>query len=171
MQRHYTKDGKRWYGGYIILNGRTVFNPSHEQLIAAGYEAHEVKPYVPTLDKVKAAKMAEIGVYDVSPAVNSFTLNGQQLWLEFEERQRVRAKIQAEEDSGREVTTLWLGTKSFTMPIALAKALIKQIEVYAGDALGVTSAHKKAVEELETIADVEAYDHTTGYPEKLSFTI
>ena len=42
------------------------------------------------------------------------------------------------------------------------------VEVYASDALNVTESHKAAINALESIEDVEAYEFT-GYPEKLSF--
>jgi hypothetical protein len=43
------------------------------------------------------------------------------------------------------------------------------VEVYASDALNVTESHKAAINALDDIEDVEAYDYTVGYPDKLSF--
>ena len=40
--------------------------------------------------------------------------------------------------------------------------------MYASDALNVTEAHKAAINALESVEDVEAYEFS-GYPEKLSF--
>jgi hypothetical protein len=40
--------------------------------------------------------------------------------------------------------------------------------VYASDALNVTEGHKAAINALESVGDVEAYQFT-GYPEKLAF--
>jgi hypothetical protein len=47
--------------------------------------------------------------------------------------------------------------------------MLVALEVYAGDALNVTEAHKAAVNALETIEEVDNFDITVGYPEKLSF--
>ena len=47
--------------------------------------------------------------------------------------------------------------------------MLVAIEVYAGDALNVTESHKAAVNALDSVEAVEAYDITAGYPEKLSF--
>ena len=47
--------------------------------------------------------------------------------------------------------------------------MLVAVEVYAGDALNVTESHKAAVEALESVEDVEAYDYTVGYPTKLVF--
>lgn len=170
MNRYYTKDGKQWYGGKITLNGRTVFNPSHEQLVAAGYEVKETQPYVPTLDEVKAQKIAEIDRYDTSEAVNGFELDGMTMWLDFDTRQRIRSRLPVEKSAGRETTTLWYGTVPVPLPITLAEQLLDSIELYATDCYDVTAAHKAAVQALASIEEVEAYDHTTGYPERLIIT-
>ena len=45
------------------------------------------------------------------------------------------------------------------------------LEVYAGDALNVTESHKAAVNALNSVEEVEAYDITDGYPEKLTFEV
>ena len=52
----------------------------------------------------------------------------------------------------------------------MAKMALAQVQLYANQCYGVTERHKAAVNALETIEAVEAYDFTIGYPEKLSFT-
>jgi len=47
--------------------------------------------------------------------------------------------------------------------------MLAAVEVYAADALNVTESHKAAINALTTIKDIEDYDFTTGYPEKLEF--
>jgi hypothetical protein len=59
----------------------------------------------------------------------------------------------------------------FTLPIALAEALLLQLEAYAKETFNRTQSHKAAVYELATIAEIEAYDFTAGYPEKLVFNL
>lgn len=169
MTTYYEKNGKRWFGGKITLDGRTVFNPSHDQLIAAGYEVKETQSYVPTLDEVKAQKIAELDRYDTSEAVNGFTLNGMSMWLDFDTRQKIAERLPSEKNAGREVTTLWYGNIKFQLPIALVESLLDKIKLYAADCYDVTAKHKAAVQALDTKEDVEAYDYTTGYPERLVF--
>ena len=65
--------------------------------------------------------------------------------------------------------TRWFNGHEFTYPIASWKQMLVALEVYAGDALNVTEAHKAAVDALETIEAVDNFDITAGYPEKLSF--
>ncbi|WP_297071342.1 DUF4376 domain-containing protein [uncultured Duncaniella sp.] len=117
---------------------------------------------------MREAKLKEIEAYDSSLAVNSFSLDGMDVWLDFELRSKLRSRLPVEEAAGRDTTTLWLGTHSFTLPVKLASALLARIELYAADCFDVTSAHKAAVEALDTREAIEAYDHTTGYPERLT---
>lgn len=165
--RHYEKNGERWRGGRIYLDGRVVFNPTEEQLAAAGYVAVEVAPHERTLEEAKAQKIAEIDAYDNSDAVNSFTLDGVRMWLEFERREKIRSRLPVEKGAGRDTTTLWYGTTPVRLPITLAEALLDRIELYAADCYDVTASHKAAVEGLDTVEGVDAYGYTTGYPEML----
>lgn len=171
MSIYYEKDNKRWrQGTSIVLGGRRIFNPSHEQLLAAGYEAKEPQPYVPTLQEVKARKIAAIDRYDSSTAVNGFELNGMTMWLDFDLRQKIAERLPSEKNAGRTVTTLWYGNVQFQLPIALVEAMLDRIKLYAADCYDVTASHKAAVEALQTKEEVEAYDYKTGYPDKLVFT-
>lgn len=122
-------------------------------------------------DIAVATKLAEITAYDESEDVNSFDLNGQRMWLPFDMRQKIRSRLPVEEDAGRTSTTLWYGTTPVQLPIALARKLIKDVELYATDCYDRTAAHKAAVMSLTDRADVEAYDHTAGYPARPSLTV
>ena len=117
---------------------------------------------------MREVKLREIEAYDSSPAVNSFNLDGMAVWLDFELRSKLRSRLPVEEAAGRNTTTLWLGTHSFTLPVTLASALLAMVELYAADCFDVPSAHKAAVEALDTREAIEAYDHTAGYREKLT---
>lgn len=122
-----------------------------------------------TLEQAKFEKKEQINQYDRSDNVNSFTINGQDMWLTVSERQQIATQISANEAIGRENMTRWFNETEFTFPIATWKQMLVALEVYAGDALNVTEAHKAAVDALNTIEDVDNYDYTIGYPAKLVF--
>ena len=48
--------------------------------------------------------------------------------------------------------------------------MLDKIEVYALNCFDTTSKHKRNVYQLSTIEEIENYDYTSGYPEKLTFT-
>ena len=124
---------------------------------------------VKTLEQAKQEKIREIESYDLSGNVNIFTLGEQQMWLTVPERQQIATQISANEAVGRESMTKWFGGVAYTFTITQWKQMLVAVEVYAGDALNVTESHKAAVEALESVEDVEAYDYTVGYPTKLVF--
>ena len=177
MKRYYNAITKEWYNEGQSLTKRVengVFSgiPSVEQLYDWGFREW-VEP-APTpeqlLERAKQVKIAELEAYDASDAVDSFTINGQSMWLTVEERQQIATQISANEAVGRDNMTRWFGSHSFTFPLATWKQMLVALEVYAGDAINVTEAHKAAVQAMTDIEEILGYDFKVGYPDKLSFT-
>ena len=168
-------EGHYYYGGSMtrMLDNGSLFSgvPTAEQLAEWGYE--EVTTPEPTaeelLQQAKDNKIAELDAYDSSEDVNGFELGGNTMWLTVEERQQIATQISASEAVGRETMTRWFGGASFTFPLTVWKQMLTALEVYAGDAINVTESHRAAINALDDIEDVEAYDFTTGYPTKLVF--
>lgn len=122
-----------------------------------------------SLAYAKEKKIAEIEAYDSSENVNCFYINGNPMWLTVDERQQIATQISANDAVGRESMTKWFEGVEYTFPLATWKQMLVAVEVYAGDALNVTEAHKAAVSALTTIKAVNAFDVTADYPEKLQF--
>lgn len=145
--------------------------PTVEQLTEWGYE--KVVEPEPTaeelLQRAKDSKIAELESYDSSDAVNSFSIGGQPMWLTVEERQQIATQISVSEAVGRTTMTRWFDGISYTFPLTTWQQMLVALEVYAGDALNVTEAHKAAIKSLQTVQDVEDYDYTRNYPTKLIF--
>lgn len=121
------------------------------------------------LDIAKGQKIAELEEYDQSDAVDGFTIGGQTMWLKVDERQQIATQINANEAAGRTEMTRWFGGHPFVFPLTKWRHMLTLLEVYAGDAINVTEAHKAAINALTSLADVQEYDFTVGYPEKLEF--
>lgn len=47
--------------------------------------------------------------------------------------------------------------------------MLNALEVYAAEALNVTELHKVVISGMDNIDDVNNYDITANYPEKLNF--
>ena len=174
MKRYYNSTTKEWYteGNSITKNiSNGVFSgiPSVEQLESWGFEEwHEPTPTPEELlARAKSAKIAELEAYDANE-VNSFSVNGKDMWLDHDVRQQLRISLDALSQAGRESVTKWFDGVEYTYPIDVWYYMLGLVEVYASDALNVTESHKAAINALESIEDVEAYQFT-GYPEKLSF--
>ena len=176
MKRYYNSNTNEWYteGTSITHNENGTLTsgvPSVEQLTEWGFQEW-VEP-TPTpeqlLERAKASKIAELEAYDQSDAVNSFSVNGQDMWLDAQTRQQLRISLDANQQAGRETVTKWFDGVQYTYPIDVWYYMLGQVEVYAGDALNVTESHKAAINALDDVEEVEEYEFTIGYPEKLSF--
>ena len=169
----YDAEGNEYAGEEITIPEMTMFSPQPADLIANGYEAVEIEEPALTeeelLEKAKLNKIQQIVAYDRSSNVNSFNLGEQSMWLNVNQRQQIATQISANEAAGRTEMTRWFHGVSYTFPLSSWKQMLVAIEVYAGDALNVTESHKAAVNALDSVEAVEAYDITAGYPEKLSF--
>ena len=176
MKKYYNSTTHEWYTEGTPLTRKIdngVFSgiPSVEQLESCGFvEWVEPEPTPEQLlARAKASKIAELEAYDASEDVNSFSVNGKTMWLDAQTRQQLRISLDAMQQAGRENVTKWFDGEQYTYPIDVWYYMLSQVEVYAADALNVTESHKAAINALDDIEDVEAYDYTVGYPIKLQF--
>ena len=108
---------------------------------------------------VKQQIIDAITAYDTSEAVNSFFLDGEQVWLDKDTRVGLMNSTNIQKAAGQLTATLWFGGKSYTIPCDTAIQMLSALELYALQCYNVTAQHKAAV---------EAYDYKTGYPDKLN---
>lgn len=175
MKRYYNSTTQEWYTEGSSMTRKVeggVFSgiPSVEQLTEWGF-VEWVEP-APTpeelLARAKDEKIAALDEYDANE-VNSFSVNGKDMWLDHDLRQQLRISLDALSQAGRETVTKWFDGVEYTFPTDTWFFMLGQVEVYAADALNVTEAHKAAILSLATVEEVAAYDFTVGYPEKLNF--
>lgn len=126
-------------------------------------------PIVETLESVRKEMLKTITEYDVSPAVNSFVYDGDEMWLDKATRVGLMNSTTILKAAGEEMTTLWLGNKSYTVPCDTVIQLLSAIEVYALECYNVTAEHKAKVSEMTDIQAIKNYDYTADYPEHLVF--
>lgn len=167
--RPYIKDGiiKLSNKIVIIVDNRQIINPTHEQLISAGWIEY-FESTATTLELVKQKKLDDIIAYDTNEDVNSFILDGEKVWLDKDTRVGLMNSTNIQKAAGQETTTLWFEGKSYTLPCDTAIQMLSALELYALECYNVTAQHKANVEALETIEEVEIYDYKTNYPEKLN---
>jgi hypothetical protein len=112
---------------------------------------------------------ANIMDYDSSEGVNQFTIGGVSMWLDKATRAGLMLRFQAESAMGKTETALWNEGQQYPLTLELAFQMLYALEVYASACYDNTQRHLGNVEALTTKAEVETYDYTTGYPEKLAF--
>ena len=120
---------------------------------------------------MKKAMLAYIDVYDSSSAVNSFVLNGMDVWLDKVTRMGLMNSTTIAKAAGLDETTLWLGDIELVVDCDKAIQLLSALEIYALECFNVTASHKAAVNKLDNIDAVLTYDYREGYPEKLNMEV
>ena len=123
------------------------------------------------LEYMKKAMLAYIEKYDASSSVNSFLLNGMQVWLDKVTRMGLMNSTTIAKAAGLDETTLWLGDIELVVDCDKAIQLLSALEIYAMECFNVTSSHKAAVNKLDNIDAVLTYDYREGYPEKLKMEV
>lgn len=138
------------------------------------YNTYWLENPTKSADALSVAKQVvfnELTAYDASPAVNSFSVNGETAWLDKATRVGLMNSTTIAKSLGRTTTTLWLGDTKFELDTDKAIELLSTIEMYALECYNRTAAHRQAIEELTDIADVLQYDFKVGYPNKLEITL
>lgn len=160
-------------GKWVPLNAdqEEFYNTHSSASIREIFDCELTPPYEPTLDDMKNMKVSEITAYDGSDAVNSFTLGGKQMWLDKDTRVGLVNSIGIEQAAGKETTVLWYDAVKYVIPIPLALQMLAALELYALASYNATQEHIAAVRLLISKEEVEAYDYTSDYPEKLVFNL
>jgi hypothetical protein len=157
----------------VINDGWQIINPSHEILINDGWTLYEPEEVTMTDDEIfqneKNNLLNVIASFDNSDSVNNFYMQGEPMWLDFENRSRLLLRFQAETNNGNETTTLWYNGKEYTLPLDVAIKLLYELETYASKCFDNTQRHLAEVRKIETLEELKNYDYMSGYPEQLRF--
>lgn len=164
--------------GQIITDGTPIsdtnykyFNPTPELYHSLGWEDYIESEPVKTLEEVKQEKINEIISYDISDNVNSFTVNGEQTWISKADRVGLMNSTSIEKANNKMDTYLWFNHTRLTVSCDNLINMLSELEKYALECYNITEQHKANVVALNTIEDVEQYDYTQDYPNKLNFII
>ena len=123
------------------------------------------------INLIRQMKLNEIDDYDKSNNVNSFLLNGINVWVDRETRVSLMSTTKIKQELGINETTIWSENLHVTLPCNMVINMLSTLEIYAYDCFNKTAEHKLKVNELQSVEEIKQYDITTGYPEKLSFNL
>lgn len=171
MVRHLAAVLDEKMGAYECYECTVPIGEYNEGEIQKAFVEFTAKMDALKLKQTKVDKIAEITAYDTSSSVNGFMLNGLLVWLDKATRVGLMNSTTIAKAAGQQTTTLWLGGLKLVVDCDNAIQLLSALEMYALECFNVTASHKKAVSELTTIEEVEAYDYKTGYPEKLNLKV
>lgn len=146
-------------------------NKNPEASVQEVFEMKLKEPIVPemTIEKARYIKQQEIVLYDSSEEVNIFYINSIPVWLDKATRSGLKLRFEAELAMGKTDTTLWYENKQFPLSLSDAINMLYVIEIYASNCYDNTQKHLAAIAGLDTIEEINNYNYTTGYPNKLEF--
>lgn len=125
-----------------------------------------------TLEQAKQEKINEIIMYDLSDSVNSFSINGViTTWLNVQERLNYRQSVEDAKLMENETITFFVDNYQLEVETSKASTMLVALQMYADACFIKTKQHQIAVQQLTTIEEVDNYDYTVGYPERLNFVI
>lgn len=152
----------------LFYNGINYIPPTDEILLNAGYI---IKDDELTFEDVLDQVVNNINEYNVSENVDRFYVNDMPMWLNRELRNSLMSRFNAEKSKGIEITNIWYEGMNIVLPVDNAIEMLSELEIYASQCFDNTHRHLFNVNNLTTIDELQNYDYTLGYPEKLNFTI
>lgn len=152
----------------VYENKQLIHNPSEELLEKHGWLIY-AKDDQELLKLHKNEIIKQINKYDKSSQINSFTIDGMQIWFDKSTRVSLMLRLQAEKQLEKNNTCIWYKEHSFEMPVDKAIELLYQLEVYASECYDATQKHIVNVQSLDNVEDVKNYNYKTDYPKMLNF--
>lgn len=125
----------------------------------------------PSIEQIKAEKIAQLKIYDRSPEVNSFMINGVSMWLDRNMRVSLMQTATVLEQTGETTITLWSEGPhrvSFEVQIPALKQFIAALEIYAKKCYDTTAKHEQIINSLLNSNEVINYNFKELYPIKLN---
>lgn len=159
---------------WVLLNEDQINfrNENPEASVEEVFAMALTPAYERTLDDAKNDKISQIEAYNVSNNVDSFIVNDTiTSWLTVEERLNYKQSVEAAKLMNIEKLSFFIEDYRMEVTLDQAEQMLAMIQLYADECFMVTKQHKINVKALETVEEVDNYDHTSGYPEQLKFNL
>ena len=165
----------------IEMDGMNTYNPTEEMVLNDGWVEY-IEPVVEPTDEellamAKESAIERIKAHDESAEVNNCIIirDGIRLnyWADKHDRDSLKSAVRDYIALGRESYRLDLrefGVSVF-IPCESLLQMLSALEVYAIDCYNKTTDHLFAVQALDSVDAVNAYDYRIGYPEILTFNL
>ena len=147
---------KEFYNNNISATPEEIFNMQKSD-VATEYDRNKI------INKIEQ--------YNKSNNIDSFTLNGNSTWIDLQQRMVMGHDLNVAKLLGNETITFWLNGAEYVLNVDQGIQLLGQLEFYALQCQNKTEEHKKNVSNIISYTELQNYDYTAGYPEKLEFNL
>lgn len=180
MKQYIKNDTIKMANNIIIKkDGFQIINPNEQQLLDDGW----IKYTQPELSEIeifnqkKQELVDNINIYDSSNEVNVCYIKYNDVvfpyWANKLERGSLKSAVQDCISNGRNQYRLDLRDlqMSIVIPCQVILDMLSKLEVYAIDCYNTTTDHLYNINNISNIEELDNYDYTLNYPEKLTFEI
>jgi hypothetical protein len=158
-------------GTPIRYDNKVIISPTEADYLAHGWKEYIEPVHIKTLEEIKADKIKEIEAYDISDNVNSFIVAEGHYWVNKADRVGLMNSTNILKANGVTNATFWLGHTKYIVSCDDLISMLSQLEMYALNCYYTTEAHIAAINAMDNIEDVNSYNITLNYPEKLTFNL
>lgn len=145
-----------------------LFAQSQGKLISEDESGYPIAiDYVATIDEVKKITIQNIERYDKSDIINSVIIDGVSIWLNKTERLSIRELANIKKANGEADITVWYNNNKTIIPLNQFNGIMDSIELYASECYNTTQQHIANIKKLNSKEQINNYDYTVGYPDKL----
>lgn len=121
-------------------------------------------------DLLDVKKEAIYNIYN-NEEIKSFTINDITVWFDVEKRSYLKNLIDSAKLLEQEIISFYVDDLLVNIKVSEAEIMLAKIQLYINDCDIISKQHELNIDKLTTIEEVDSYDYTTGYPEKLHFEI
>ena len=126
-----------------------------------------IEKTIKTLDQVKYEKIQEVEKYYNSDDINLISIQGHDIYLDPDLRFKIKERLDAAKTMGIESTVLNFGEISMHVSITDGVLIYSSIVMQYAQAYDVYQNRNSNINTLTTIKEVDEYDITINYPDKL----
>lgn len=165
-------------GKWVLLSNQQIEfknnNPEASVEEVFNMELNNSEEIIPerTVQRAKEEKLQQLIEYDDSTEVNSFTINNIITdWFTPAERANYKNSVDSAKTLGVGTLRIPIDNQLVYINTIKASQMLAAIQLYADQCFLVTQNHMQNINRLETIEQIDNYDFTVGYPNKLNFNL
>lgn len=118
---------------------------------------------------LKVKLKAKASLYGSSEEVDDFTIGGIHIWLNHDLRGKIKENLETSQQLGETETVLRFNGMAFPTTVEQGWQMYYAVLAYARECWNTTEIHLSAIDALQTVDELLAYDYKSGYPQKLAF--
>lgn len=124
---------------------------------------------IESVEDIKAKVLSRIKAFDKSEEVNSFSLRGDNIWLDKDLRSSIINTVTIKIKKGITESSIWYKNKEYVLKCEDIISMLEDVAIYADACNATTNRHIANVKEMSNVYNMQTYNYRLNYPVKLMF--